>query len=240
MSGTANPSSSRMDKGKEVEVTQPPRLFYFKGTGEDFIRQFNEVLANRDSSLEKTLQAISDNLAALTAALLDRGKSSSPPPTSRTVTPATSSQLTPDIDVTPPLEEEEPLHEHSERQSSLSSAPNELRDPRYLPPQKHTMATLSPAPQRPLLIRELSVPPTPAQQGSGNQDGRLPLSTLLPKFKGHDGENVIFWLHEMECLFVMYNVLEKNKVYNATRYLDGEAQKFYMYLVTINDGRVPT
>ena len=36
----------------------------------------------------------------------------------------------------------------------------------------------------------------------------------------------------------MYNALEKNKVYNATRYLDGEAQKFYMYLVTMNDGKV--
>ena len=38
----------------------------------------------------------------------------------------------------------------------------------------------------------------------------------------------------------MYSVLEKNKVYNTTKYLDGEAQKFYMYLVTVNDGKVPT
>ena len=102
------------------------------------------------------------------------------------------------------------------------------------------MATLSPVPKRPLPIRELSVPPT-LQQGSNNSvEGRLPLSTLLPRFKGHDGENVIFWLHQIEVLFVTYNVSDKNKVYNTTIYIDGEAQKFYMYLVTVNDGKVPT
>ena len=202
MSGNPSTSTTGTNKGKEPQ--EPPRLFYSKSTEEDFICQFNEVLAKRDSSFEKTLQSISDNLAAFTAALLERGKSSTPPPSSKvTVTLSSSSQLTPDIDITPPPEKEEPSHEHSEfsepsehlkHQGSLDShtAFRKFRDPRYLPSQKHMMATLSSALQRLLLIRELSVPSTPAQQGSGNQDGRLPLSILLLRFKGHNGENVIF------------------------------------------------
>ena len=71
-----------------------PRLFYFKETDVDFIRQFNEVLAKRNFSLEKILQAISDNFAALIAAFFDHRRSFSPPSISRTVTFVASSQLT--------------------------------------------------------------------------------------------------------------------------------------------------
>lgn len=246
-----NPSTSTTGGNKGKEPQDPPRLFYSKGTGEEFIRQFNEILTKRDDNVKQAIlestHAITESIAALTAAILGRERSASPPAPSVTplalappplapsfAPPRTPSLISnPDIDVTPPSEEQP-------RQQSPSDSPEHL-DPRYLPPQKHTMTTLSPKPQRPLPIRELSVPPTTAQQSSGNQDGRLPMSTqTVPRFKGRDAENVIFWLHEMECLFVVYNVLDKNKVYNATRYIDGKAQKFYMYLLTTNNGKVPT
>ncbi|TMI78296.1 MAG: hypothetical protein E6H10_17355 [Bacteroidetes bacterium] len=233
MSG--NPSTSTSgSKGKDKEPQEPPRLFYSKNTAEEFSRQLNDIFDSTrqqhtevKEAIESGFTTLNESIAALTAAIL--GRERSPTPTVIPNTPVPRSM--PDIDVTPPPEEEEPRLERPE--------PGNPRDPRYMPSQKHTTATLSPAPQRPLPIRELSVSPAPTQQGTSN-DGRLPLSALLPRFKGHDSENVIFWLHEMECLFVMYNVHDKNKVYNATRYIDGEAQKFYMYLVTVNDGKVPT
>jgi hypothetical protein len=248
-------------KGKEAES----RLFYSKATGEDFIRQLTGLMdKNSDNlgtmleknnedlkdSIERSMQTLSDNITAsiavLTAAILGR-ESATPPPPAPAPAPAPAprpltppSVTTPDVNVTPPPEEE-PERPKQQNPPKPSLAPSELPDPRYQPPQKHTMATLSPAPQRPLPIRELSVSPTPNQGlNSSSNDGRLPLSTLLPKFHGRDGENIVFWLHEMESLFVIYNVQEKNKVYNASRYVDSEAQKFYMYLITVNNGIAPT
>lgn len=44
----------------------------------------------------------------------------------------------------------------------------------------------------------------------------------------------------METFFVVFNVPENRKVYNASRYIRGEAGNFYIYLITANDGTAPS
>ena len=61
-------------------------------------------------------------------------------------------------------------------------------------------------PQTSLPIRELSAAFStlpPARDSSSI--GRIP-HLKLPKFKGRDGENVLFWLHQLEVFFVLYQV----------------------------------
>src|SRR5262249_4978142 len=154
-----------------------------------------EILAKRDDNVKQAIlestHAITESIAALTAAILGRERSTTPPAPPVTPLALTPSPLAPpfaslrtpslisnpDIDVTPPLEEQP-------RQQSPSDSPEHL-DPRYMPPKKHTMATLSPTPQRPLPILELSVPPTSQHGSNGSNDGRLPMSTqTVPRFKG--------------------------------------------------------
>jgi len=61
-----------------------------------------------------------------------------------------------------------------------------------------------------------------------------------PKFKGRDGENVLFWLHQMEVFFVLFRVADEYKTYNASQCISGKAGNFYIYLITANDGQPPT
>jgi len=61
-----------------------------------------------------------------------------------------------------------------------------------------------------------------------------------PKFKGRDGENVLFWLHQLEIFFVLYRVLDDHKTFNASQCISGEAGEFYLYLITMNDGNDPS
>lgn len=127
MSG--NPSTSTSgSKGKDKEPQEPPRLFYSKNTAEEFSRQLNEIFDSTrqqhtevKEAIESGFTTLNESIAALTAAIL--GRERSPTPTVIPNTPVPRSM--PDIDVTPPPEEEEPRLERPE--------PGNPRDPRYMP-----------------------------------------------------------------------------------------------------------
>ena len=71
-------------------------------------------------------------------------------------------------------------------------------------PRRRSNADLPP--QTSLPIRELSAAPStlpPVRDSSGID--RIP-HLKLPKFKGRDAENVLFWLHQLEVFFVLDQV----------------------------------
>src|SRR5579862_2871304 len=87
MSEDPTPGTSRTGKGKEGPE---PRVFYSKTSAEDFINHFSEMLDKRDDDVKSAIQTLSDNIAALTAAILGRDASPMPP-----VPPHTSVSPTP-------------------------------------------------------------------------------------------------------------------------------------------------
>src|ERR1700694_1154215 len=60
-----------------------------------------------------------------------------------------------------------------------------------------------------------------------------------PKFRGKDGENVLSWLHKVENWFLMNGIAEDFKVPAVSSLVAGDADNFYYYLATRNDGTSP-
>ena len=58
----------------------------------------------------------------------------------------------------------------------------------------------------------------------------------LPSFHGHDGENVVAWLHKAEWYFRLKKTHEDDKVDLISFALEGDAESFFYYCFIVNNG----
>jgi len=69
-----------------------------------------------------------------------------------------------------------------------------------------------------------------------NDINRIP-HLKSPKFKDRDGENILFWLHQLEIFFVLYQIQDDHKTLNASQCIRREVDEFYLYLLMMNDDK---
>jgi len=246
------------DQGASPEPTTSgtgPRLFYTRNTAEEFLRQFNEVLEHREQTQEASTRMLNETIVKLTASVdrlaeLIQGTSPRSSPAIEEVksesmsfrSPAANRQsLSPSVAPTPTASPEPPprLSVPLPERETATTTPELGPTPMY---RRSPIQTTNPNPPPPptLPIRELSAPSSHNTLQNGDQPlGRIP-HMKPPKFKGRDGENVLFWLHQMEVFFVLFRVADEYKTYNASQCISGEAGNFYIYLITANDGQPPT
>src|SRR5579871_1309722 len=174
--------------------------------------------------------------------------SSSPPATYRETTADSTEELPQPASAEPPREQTRPSVVPISSSNTPSVPPGRTATRR--PPMLFPNATTRPRsdqaqstlPQFALPIRQLSA--TPGSNHVQNLEtpttnGRIP-GLRPPKFKGRDGENVLFWLHQMETFFIIYKVPEDEKTYNASQCIGREALNFFIYLITANGGHDPS
>jgi len=235
-----------------------PRLFYTRNSAEDFFRQFNEILDRRDQAQEASTRMLNETIVKLTASVdrlaeLVQGMSPRSSPAEELKSESSNSRspsvtgetLGSSMAPTPNASSPEPIPRLSvplpDGRRELSTSPEE-RLPEFRPTTTRPTPTRrrSPVQSGSLPIRELSAPPSLGTPQNGETAlGRIP-HLKPPKFKGRDGENVLFWLHQMEVFFVLFRVADEYKTYNASQCIGGEAGNFYIYLITANDGQAPT
>jgi len=187
-----------------------------------------------DSRREFSLTPSAPPVPHLPLPLPDSRRESSPTP-SVSPAPRLSLSLTDnhrEPSVTPSVEHPQIRAETEQEQALRLPVLFPDRTSRRRPVQTQTSPPLS------LPIRELSAAPStiPSSGDIDNHIGRIP-HLRPPYFKGRDGEDVLFWLHQLEVFFVLYHVNDKHKTFNASQCIQGEAGKFYLYLITRNDGK---
>ena len=174
--------------------------------------------------------------------------SSSPPATYRETTADSTEERPQQASAEPPREQTRPsvVPITSSNTPSVPPSRTATRRPPLLFPNATTRPRSDQAqstlPQFALPIRQLSA--TPGSNHAQNLEtpttnGRIP-GLRPPKFKGRDGENVLFWLHQMETFFIIYKVPENEKTYNASQCIGREALNFFIYLITANGGHDPS
>jgi len=247
-SGSGSSGSGSSGSGSGSGPNAGTRLFYSQNTAEDFFRQFNEVLDRRERAQEASIRMLNETIVKLTTSVdrlaeLVQGMSPRSSPAAEELKSEPSGSRSPSATREPfpslaptPTASPEPLPRLSvplpERVPEFSSTPTRRRSPAQSNPNSPPSFTLP--------IRELSIQPSLSTPQNGETSfGRIP-HLKPPKFKGRDGENVLFWLHQMEVFFVLFSVADKHKTYNASQCIGGEAGNFYIYLITANDGQAPT
>ena len=264
MSGPLYPTLEEEEEFQDPEEqeTPGPRLFYSQNTARDFFSQFNEILDHRNRSQDEAIRTLNANVVALTAAIerlaaVQQGPS--PPPNDApangdaSTNPQQRSQLQQSEERRAPeerraSEERRSTPEESSRQSDDVRFQSEgLRPIPNVLPFRRSPSVFPNVRRRPnvdprlmsLPIRELSAVPSVLPTSDNSSFGRIP-HLKPPQFEGRDGENVLFWLHQLEIFFVLYRVRDEHKTLNASQCISGEAGEFYLYLITMNDGNDPS
>jgi hypothetical protein len=232
MSSSGNPQN---DNGDNTEQNPGPaplpsrRFFSSRNTADEFYERFDTYVTEQTEQFRQ----LNANFAQLASAI-DRltrlqlqaaGQQTSTPSSTRDRSPPRTEPNAP-VPLQNPLETSGSHPEHSEQVPPMSPRP-----PPAPRPGERTMS----------LPREITEPPGPSPSNNPipEQPGRI--TGLKPQiFHGRDGENVLFWLQQLEMFFRIYNVPEEYKPYYGSFSITGDAANYFQYLVGTNQGLVPT